>query len=341
MKYKKIVKAICFAIIFIMLFVTANNVLIYKDNAYKVKSFYELPKNSCDVIFIGSSTMLTAVQPMEIWNKYGITSYNLAQHGQSFPITYYMLQEAIRYQHPKVVVIDVHTIYRNDKDFSIEYAHLTLDNVPLSINKIMAVNDVIQDDKRLEFILPITKYHTRWKELTAKEFEKTEDVWRGTYMRGGLKTFDKLATVKEDDVKELNDIGTEYLKKIINTCKEQGIQLILTNMPWVSLEGSRPNVQKMQNYVKNIADESNIPYLNFTYINDVGIDTKNDFCDYEHLNYKGALKITDYLADYLNENYSLTDYRNDSKYAEWNNDYKKYLEYKTAFLKSFDKSYKK
>lgn len=338
MKYKRIAKISCFVIILTMLFNIVNNVLIYKDNAYKVRSFYDMPKDSCDVVFIGSSTMLTGVQPMELWNKYGIASYNLAQHGQSFPITYYMLRESIRYQHPKVVVIDVHTIYRNDKDFSNEFAHLTLDNIPLSLNKIEAVNDVIAADKRCEFILPITKYHARWKELSPEDLGKeTKDVWRGTYFRGGQKSFNLLTNVKETETKELNEIGVSYLQKIISTCKENNIQLLLTNMPWISIDGGRPDVQKEQNYVKKIADESYIPYLNFTYIDEAGIDTKSDFCDYEHLNYKGSLKISEYLADYLHENYSLADYRNNSEYASWNNDYKTYLQGKNTFLKKFDK----
>ena len=39
--------------------------------------FYEMEKDSVDVLFFGSSVAVNAFSPQEIYNQYGIRSYNL------------------------------------------------------------------------------------------------------------------------------------------------------------------------------------------------------------------------------------------------------------------------
>ena len=53
------------------------------------------------------------------------------------------------------------------------------------------------------------------------------------------------------------------------------------------------------------------------------IDWKNDSQDKkgEHLNYTGALKVTNYLGNYLKEHNELPDHRQDEKYSPWNEAY--------------------
>ncbi len=337
---KQMLKAVIFLGIFLGLFICVQDFLRLKDNGYKTESFYELERDTCDVVFLGSSTML-AVQPMELYGKYGITSYNLAQHGQSFALTYYSLVDAIKYQHPKVVVVDVHTIYRTDKDFKNEFAHYTLDNMPFGINRIQAVFDVIKKEERMEFLLPIVRYHTRWKELAALDFKGVHDFWRGTYFRGGMEKFsaENITIVPENETAELGEIGREYLEKIIQLCKDENISLVLTNMP-LCVEKTWTNVQRQYNHVKKIAEENGIVYINYMHV-DAGIDIARDFYNYEHLNIQGGLKISDHIGDYLHATYDLTDHRGEPDYAIWASDYEMYKKQKEKFLDDFYKRYGK
>ena len=50
---------------------------------------------------------------------------------------------------------------------------------------------------------------------------------------------------------------------------------------------------------------------------EVAIDLQTDFRDADHLNYLGAKKATDYMIDYLKDNYQLADHRGDQKYRLW------------------------
>lgn len=49
-----------------------------------------------------------------------------------------------------------------------------------------------------------------------------------------------------------------------------------------------------------------------------GIDPDTDFYNSTHLNIYGAQKISSHLGRFLQENYQLTDKRNNPDYEQWN-----------------------
>ena len=50
--------------------------------------FYDLDKDSVDVLFLGSSHGVTSFCPQEVYNQYGITSYNLSSDQQGLCLLY-------------------------------------------------------------------------------------------------------------------------------------------------------------------------------------------------------------------------------------------------------------
>lgn len=85
-------------LIFCLLFSGATYILRNKNEANIVLPFYDEPKNTLDVIFIGSSHVMCSVYPMELYDRYGIASYVFASSAQLLPQSYYQLKEALRYQ---------------------------------------------------------------------------------------------------------------------------------------------------------------------------------------------------------------------------------------------------
>ena len=77
------------------------------------EQFYKMKRNSIDVLFLGSSVCVNAFSPQEMYNIYGIRSYNLGSEQQSMVLSYYWLKEALRFQKPKVVIIDTTLCYEN------------------------------------------------------------------------------------------------------------------------------------------------------------------------------------------------------------------------------------
>ena len=52
------------------------------------KGFYKMDRDSIDVLFLGSSHAAAAFNPQVIYDKYGITSYNLASEQQNLVVSY-------------------------------------------------------------------------------------------------------------------------------------------------------------------------------------------------------------------------------------------------------------
>lgn len=67
------------------------------------------------MLFMGTSHVLNAVYPMELWNDYGIVSYNFGGHGNYLPTTYCIMKNALEYTTPKLMVIDCFFLGQNKK----------------------------------------------------------------------------------------------------------------------------------------------------------------------------------------------------------------------------------
>ena len=122
------------------------------------------------------------------------------------------------------------------------------------------------------------------------------------------------ATAKLDrsEVCDSDTVGVEYLRKILELCKEKDIEVVLAYLPFPASEDK----QREANLGYEIAENYEVPYLNFLDMDVVDYDT--DCLDADsHLNLSGAVKVTRYLGEYLRANYDLPDRREDEDYASW------------------------
>lgn len=69
--------------------------------------------NTIDALFVGDSLVYTAISPMVIWEKYGISSYDLSTSAQFLYESYSFLDKALKTQKPKIVFLEVNTFLEN------------------------------------------------------------------------------------------------------------------------------------------------------------------------------------------------------------------------------------
>ena len=294
-----------------------------------VATFYEQKQDSLDVIFIGSSHSFSTFSPMELWAEEGITSYNIATGSQPIGCSYYLLQEAIRMQHPKLVVLETYSLNYIEDYNSKERIHQALDCIPLSIFKIRALNEYLSPtmstEEQLEFLFPFLLYHNRWNDLRSRDFKSARKWLRGFYIQTNVEPQNRYM---DDPVpEELYDRSVEYYEKIIELCRENQIKLVLCQSPM----GEDPDNRRVYGCLKTVeeyAGSQGLPYINFdTLIDELGVDYRTDFADSRHLNVLGAEKTTKYIGTYLKENFQLTDHRSEASYLSWDQDYKEYKNY--------------
>ena len=266
------------------------------------------PNDSIDVLFLGDSLVYSAISPMDIWKKYGFTSYDCADPAQQMFACQELLKATLENQKPKVVVFEPNSLYRKEKPRS---------NLTVQISS----------------LFPVFTYHDRWKSIDKSCFSgffcvNDTDDFKGFALKWKTEKGKSSEYMKKTaKCKKIPDYNEEYLKSIISTCEEAGTELIMISVP----------SRKCWNYAKHngiqeLAEKYGIEYIDLNLCNDrISIDWEKDTRDAgDHLNYFGAEKISDFLGEYLQNRYSLPDHRSDSKYSQWNEALERYMPFVKA-----------
>lgn len=324
-----------------------TNLMELKDSRNRYRDFFAQHENF-DVLFFGSSHVINAVFPMELWKDYGIVSYNCGGHANPVPTSYWVMENALEYTDPKVVVIDCFGImsYRKSSDV-FSFLHHSFDAFPLSITKIKAILDLM-DDPALEeeiaagetrespeartiigLLWNYSVYHSRWNELEEEDFDPAILYEKGAESRIAVNRAKFERIEPEEKMDQIDTTGILYLKKMIEDCRQRGIQVLLTYLPFPANEDR----QREADYVYDLAEEYGVNYINFLDLDLINFQT-DLYDESSHVNPSGARKITDYLGRYLVDNYDVPDSRDNTDYSFWNEDYEEYIQMKNDNLVS-------
>lgn len=299
--------------------------------AYRKNAEFMEESSEYDVLFFGNSHMVNAVFPMELWEDYGITSYNLAGSGSPLPSTYWVLKNALETKAPRLVVVDCYGVEREGKMAQVSLQHWQMDHLPLSLDKIRMITDVVEEPKdRLEYFLPFAVYHDRWWDLDQADFEKEINKQKGAEIAFDVVSPQEAAKRPAERV-EMESVGGIYLRRIIEECRERKLEILLTYLPFPADEKGWQGAL----YAEQIAQEYGVHYLNFLDLSvvDLEIDCSDSS---SHLNGSGARKVTAYLGQYIREHYDVADHRGEESYGDWEDDYKRYTDYKIDKLNNME-----
>jgi len=294
-------------------------------------SFYKMEKNSTDVIIVGSSNAFSNINPAILWNNQGIASGIFGGSAQQLWNTYYYLKEVYKYQSPKLVVLEVYYAFMDAQYLDTNNAQTNTLGLNFSLNKMEAINASVPRSDFFNFLFGLPMYHTRYTELIQdpKNFFKTEDKF-GSLEYGFypvfLTTKIERPNVNFTDKAPIPSKSLKYLNMIIDFAKEHHSQILLLKTPNLQSQ----DIQNVYNSVGDLAKQRGIKFLDLNqHLDDLQLNFDLDFVDTVHLNDRGSKKVTDYLGNYIKENYSLPDRRGDKQYQSHEN-YSR-LFYETGF----------
>ncbi len=373
LKIKNILKAITFLIIGTFLFAIIQNIFMPKRVSYtkaydagKLAGFYNEKENSIDVLICSTSHASKGILPMELYEAYGITSYNLSTSIQPIEATYYTLAEALNTQKPKVFIYDVSSLYFSSVEA--QYWWFILDEMRMGPNKAALLREYKRsanggNESKGELIFPLVKYHERWKELKADDFtismrscrdyskggqinsaveaaeisveemNLTADILiqsmeKSTYVYSGEKTeLEKEAQVLCN--LEIPEKNIEWLEKIKALCDENNVQLLAVKVPTVYMPQTYRSawIEEKYHYMKTFCEAYGIAYYDLLYDTDIAFDWSRDTLDEgQHVNLNGARKVSADLGAYLMDHYDLTAAYNE----QWDKDLSLYQEVRKA-----------
>ena len=144
------------------------------------------------------------------------------------------------------------------------------------------------------------KNHDFWRQEPAGDIIKDKGYVYSTKVKPCL-DIDKKPKKKD----EINKHQLDTFEKIINVCNDNNCEMLVIELPSLTSWSKKRTEQ-----VKEICDKYNINFIDFNKYDDedqiVEIDYDKDYRDGgNHLNLNGAIKITNYLSDYIKNNFEI------------------------------------
>ena len=236
---KKLLKIVPTVLVVILVLALVQKILMPKYmsdiiEGAMIEEYYDSEKNH-DVIFLGDCEVYENFSPITLWRDYGINSYIRGSAEQYIFQSYYLLEDTLRYETPKVVIFNVQSLQYPVANNE-AYNRMTLEGMEWSKSKGDAIMASMKEDEHfLDYVFPILRYHSRWSDLDKTDFTymfKTKKVsHNGYYMRVDVRPAENVPTGKPLPNYEFDERSWKYLDMMTELCAENGIKLILVKAP--------------------------------------------------------------------------------------------------------------
>lgn len=301
---KRIITACLFIIVLTGTLLIMSKITIPKSNApesgmEEVAANGILAENpdTVDVIFLGDSETYCTFIPLQIWKDEGFTTYIDGTSAQTLDYSLTMLQRALSRHDLKMVFLEANAIYRKESK-EIPYAKLCE-------------------------LLPVFRYHNRWKTLTSEDFTADPEYTWTDYKKGYNFSKEVIPTYKSnyihfektDEKSRITPGNRYYVKEIKKLCDEKDVKLVFISAP------SPANfTYKRHNATEALAEKLGCEFIDMNLIpeEELQLDWTKDTRDKgDHLNYYGAVKTTAWFSDYLKSTGLLKSRKGDADCAVW------------------------
>ena len=290
-----------------------------KEGSLTEEYYASVAKTNHDVLFVGDCEIFESFVPAILWEEYGISSYLRGGAQQLVWHSYYMLEDALRYETPKAVVFNVYALKYGEPQKE-AYNRMALDGMEWSPVKAEAIKASVTDEENfIDYVFPFLRFHSRWSELTAEDFTY---AWKdkplvsdsGYLMQTGIVPVDTQAEFTPEPLFDPNLPATamDYLDRMRKLCEEKGIELILVKAPtnfwryhWYD---------EWDQQITDYAGQHGLAYYNLIPKSaEIGLDMSTDTYDAgAHLNVYGAEKLTRYFGVILRGSHAIPDGRTDA-----------------------------
>ena len=288
-----------------------------------IAEYYDNKGNN-DVIFVGDCEVYENFSPITLYEEYGITSYIRGSAQQMIWQSYYLMEETLKYEKPKAFVFNVLSMMyntpesTNNPDQREAYNRMTLDGMRWSASKWNSIKASLTEEEKekeatFSYIFPLLRYHDRWSKLEKQDFtylfSKKQLSDNGYLMQTGVKPVGDIIKDGRPRNFTFGENSYYYLDKMVELCKENGVELILVKAPSINPTWWDQWDKQMVDY----AAKHNLSYYNFLEVTEeIGIDWQKDTYDAGlHLNVYGAEKLSHYFGKILSDEHNMPDRRND------------------------------
>jgi hypothetical protein len=305
-------KGLLLAALFIVLVILINNILNFLliQPGLSKTIFHEAQKGGYDCIILGASHGSYGLSTEELDTQLNMKTMNMCMGGEYFTDSYYVLKYALKYNTPKLVVLDID--YQYLVNFHKEgILHNSIYNAyPYTSDKLgYYLTKMSWEDYRGTF-LKWTNYWQCYYMIPKTVKKKLSDAYKNgessvvsmnpydTYVGNGFiyRSLDaKKATTSNVGWNEskVSSRQCDYIKKIVKLCQEKNINIVFTSIPAETITVAQ-QVDKFagaSTYIQNLANQLGVTYIDFNkFTMDAYNRTADDFWDREGHMYGDAAK---------------------------------------------------
>ncbi len=277
-----------------------------------IQGFYREPKNTIDVVLVGASEVSAGYSAPVAFKLFGYTSYPYAIDGNQVRMIQYELNEIYAHQNPKVILIDIgcmssYSHAYNDDNFDGRFRAF-INNIPLSTNKIQAIDNLAKQQEKTSYYLPFITYHGFIPNTDYAQFLLSgENKLKGTYARSSkIEEAGNVLTI-DSTVKPIKKEYETEILDLLRFCKNKGCNVVFTRFPnRINNEDFLTRFQEC-NYIKNLIQEQGFPFFDcMTSELMNSLDYQQDFYTNDHMSLKGQKKLTEFIGKKLTKEFGIS-----------------------------------
>ncbi len=337
-----LIKALLFLTLFLILLSSLGEYFISKKSGHKTwDSFYAQPDNSIDILFFGNSHIGNGIDLNIVSTKTKANVNTIYSSGKVLDQIYYSFKETLKYQTPKLIVIETfaipsdsifyfkNPIKENEVPFNAKIQ--SFDSKRISLIKLEEYRDIYANEEFLTTLFPLIRNHSNWsnKDFLRENLFTKYDPNNNQFYKGSSNSITMLSNkrvqgYKNKDFKKrtfkISERQRQYFHKIMDLANINGIEVMLFTIPYFKEYRKKIDYQSFHNEINELASKNNIKHLD---LNTVFADWDQNFFSNEHVghnqhvNYKGAIKTSNYLAKYINSNFNFNFSRSLALFPEY------------------------
>ncbi len=300
--------------------------------AEHMMGFYSEEENTIDVVILGTSCTFSAIAPMCLWENCGIPAYDFCTNVMLEDTMKYAVREIAKTQAPKLLMVDIapfmNGYYSDSFGQDNQVARYNTDGFKISMNRYHLINDILRNkDNKMNNYFDLLYYHSNPEPKIKNWNWNSPSVCKG-YSNLQIEVMFEEKLTESDDLYSGYDISNEekrILEDFLNEIDENNFDVLFFVGPYWPVEDKNEAIGKARR-IQVYLEDRGYTFLNMhEYLDEIGMNGMEDYSmDYNHYNIHGALKISEFLGDYLCSHYDLSDKREDIRYDKWRREFQEW-----------------
>lgn len=347
--HKLLLRAALFLVVLAIAVYHLQGIFAYDDlYTYEDRTVFETEKRGrLDGVYIGGSDVFSYWQPLFGWRDHGIAIENWCANSMRAVAVQYFIEEARKRQPDALFILNLNTFKaQKTRGLAPENIHRAVDYWPLSLNAIRLIHAMCERSDitgldRLEFYLPIIRFHSGWDQLDAYAFGTLDENYRtsfhGSSFMSGVKDISDHYAIY-DKPKPVSDDMRSIFGDLLDYCGENNLKVLFVKVP----QALDANHQGYLLTLQQMAEERGYPCLDlFDQIDALGMDLRQQWLNDDHTNIHGSLTVSKAIGDYLVEHYGFEDKRGLPAWADWDASADAYMEIVKKYTLPFERDHAK